>query len=90
MKLLGVARRVRAFDIDERMVGDVRRKALSMGYTNLDVFFGDALRSEFGSFDVCVANLPYNISSPFIFKLIAHRPVFRLAILMFQKEFADR
>ena len=41
-------------------------------------------------FDVCVANLPYQISSPFTFKLLAHRPAFRCAVLMFQKEFAER
>lgn len=30
-------------------------------------------------FDLCVANIPYNISSPLTFKLLAHRPVFRAA-----------
>ena len=29
------------------------------------------------------------ISSPFTFKLLAHRPAFRCAVLMFQKEFAE-
>ena len=29
-------------------------------------------------------------SSPFTFKLLAHRPLFRCAVLMFQKEFAER
>jgi 18S rRNA (adenine1779-N6/adenine1780-N6)-dimethyltransferase len=28
-------------------------------------------------FDVCVANTPYQISSPLVFKLLAHRPLFR-------------
>lgn len=41
-------------------------------------------------FDVCVANLPYQISSPFVFKLLAHRPMFRCAVIMFQEEFAKR
>ncbi|KAK8744316.1 hypothetical protein OTU49_000737 [Cherax quadricarinatus] len=30
------------------------------------------------------------ISSPFVFKLLLHRPIFRCAILMFQQEFAER
>lgn len=30
------------------------------------------------------------ISSPFVFKLLLHRPLFRCAVLMFQKEFAER
>jgi 16S rRNA A1518/A1519 N6-dimethyltransferase RsmA/KsgA/DIM1 with predicted DNA glycosylase/AP lyase activity len=30
------------------------------------------------------------ISSPFVFKLLAHRPMFRCAVIMFQEEFAKR
>lgn len=30
------------------------------------------------------------ISSPFVFKLLLHRPIFKCAILMFQQEFAQR
>ena len=30
------------------------------------------------------------ISSPFVFKLLLHRPLFRSAVLMFQREFAQR
>ena len=41
-------------------------------------------------FDLCVANIPYNISSPLIFKLLAHRPLFRSATLLLQREFAMR
>lgn len=37
-----------------------------------------------------VANCPYQISSPLVFKLLGHRPVFRTAVLMFQKEFSQR
>ena len=39
---------------------------------------------------MCVANVPYQISSPLTFKLLAHRPTFRCAVLMFQREFALR
>merc|ERR1712151_123415 len=41
-------------------------------------------------FDVCVANVPYQISSGLVFKLLAHRPSFRCAVMMFQEEFALR
>merc|ERR1711939_797001 len=51
---------------------------------------GDVLRTPWPVFHVCTANLPYQISSPFTFKLLAHRPAFRCAVLMFQKEFAER
>lgn len=30
------------------------------------------------------------ISSPLLFKLLAHRPMFRCAVIMFQEEFAQR
>ena len=39
---------------------------------------------------VCVANVPYQISSPLVFKLLSHRPMFRCAVMMFQEEFALR
>lgn len=50
----------------------------------LQILFGDVLKAELPYFDVCVANIPYQISSPLVFKLLAHRPVFRCAVLMFQ------
>ncbi len=58
--------------------------------SKLDIVIGDILKSELPFFDLCVANLPYQISSPFVFKLLLHRPIFRCAIVMFQREFAQR
>lgn len=49
---------------------------------------GDAVKVPFPSFDVFVSNLPYSVSTPIIFKLLDHD--FRKAIVMVQKEFADR
>ena len=43
----------------------------------MQVLVGDVLKVDLPFFDVCVANLPYQISSPFVFKLLLHRPVFR-------------
>ena len=34
--------------------------------------------------------VPYQISSPLVFKLLSHRPMFRCAVMMFQEEFALR
>ncbi|MEJ2201738.1 MAG: 16S rRNA (adenine(1518)-N(6)/adenine(1519)-N(6))-dimethyltransferase RsmA [Desulfuromonadaceae bacterium] len=62
---------------------------------NLTVHAGDALRLDWdavltaGSFKL-VANLPYNISSQILFKLLDHRQHFSRAVLMFQKEVGDR
>lgn len=46
---------------------------------------GDVLTTQLPFFDVCVANIPYQISSPLVFKLLSHKPIFRCAVLMFQK-----
>ncbi|KAI1715662.1 ribosomal RNA adenine dimethylase domain-containing protein [Ditylenchus destructor] len=52
---------------------------------------GDVIKiKEWPDFDVCISNLPYQISSPFVFRLLEHKPLPRYAVLMFQKEFADR
>ena len=48
------------------------------------------MQVELPYFDVCVANIPYQISSPLTFRLLAHRPAFRAAVIMFQHEFAMR
>eukprot|EP00475_Leptophrys_vorax_P005624 TRINITY_DN1338_c0_g1_i13.p2 TRINITY_DN1338_c0_g1~~TRINITY_DN1338_c0_g1_i13.p2 ORF type:complete len:215 (+),score=59.16 TRINITY_DN1338_c0_g1_i13:46-690(+) len=56
----------------------------------LKILHGDFLKIELPPFDICVANTPYQISSPLVFKLLSHKPAFRAAVLMFQKEFADR
>ena len=48
------------------------------------------MKRDLPYFDVCISNTPYQISSPLTFKLISHRPLFRCAILMFQRKFALR
>jgi len=49
-----------------------------------------ALERETGSKLKIVANLPYSISSPFIFKLIEHHHAIAYAVVMLQKEVAER
>lgn len=90
MRLLETAKKVIAYEIDPRMASEVRKRAMTAGRQNLTVEEGDCLRGVWPVFDVCAANLPYQISSPFTFRLLAHRPSFRCAVLMFQKEFAER
>eukprot|EP00747_Dinoflagellata_sp_TGD_P060871 gnl/TRDRNA2_/TRDRNA2_152254_c1_seq2.p1 gnl/TRDRNA2_/TRDRNA2_152254_c1~~gnl/TRDRNA2_/TRDRNA2_152254_c1_seq2.p1 ORF type:complete len:316 (-),score=46.78 gnl/TRDRNA2_/TRDRNA2_152254_c1_seq2:45-992(-) len=90
MQMLPLVKRVCAYEIDPRMAREVNDRALKAGQHNLQIVQRDVLRSEWPQFDVCVANLPFKISSPFVFKLLAHRPQFRRAVIMFQKEFALR
>lgn len=58
---------------------------------NIHMIQGDALTLDLTTiprWNKCVSNLPYDISSPFLFHLLKYR--FQLAILMFQKDFALR
>ncbi|MHA1419812.1 MAG: 16S rRNA (adenine(1518)-N(6)/adenine(1519)-N(6))-dimethyltransferase RsmA [Candidatus Heimdallarchaeaceae archaeon] len=56
--------------------------------SNFEVITGDAVKVDFPIFTKCISNLPYQISSPITFKLLRHK--FDLAVLMYQKEFAQR
>ncbi len=55
---------------------------------NVDLRVEDALEAEWPPFDKVVANVPYGISSPLLFRLLGTPMV--LAVLLLQREFADR
>ncbi|CAL5083163.1 unnamed protein product [Urochloa decumbens] len=89
--LASPASRVAAVEIDPRMVEAVTARAAALGLADkLTVIAGDAVEVEFPEFDVCVANIPYGISSPLIAKLLFGAYLFRTATLLLQKEFARR
>jgi 18S rRNA (adenine1779-N6/adenine1780-N6)-dimethyltransferase len=91
VRLLDVSKKVIAVEFDRRMVREVlKRVEGTKAEHNLQVIHGDVLKVDLPYFDVCVANLPYQISSPFLFKMLSHRPMFRCAVVMFQLEFAQR
>jgi 16S rRNA A1518/A1519 N6-dimethyltransferase RsmA/KsgA/DIM1 with predicted DNA glycosylase/AP lyase activity len=39
----------------------------------LQIIHCDVMKAQLPYFDICVANIPYQISSPLTFKLLAHR-----------------
>uniref|UniRef100_A0A3Q3QKR8 rRNA adenine N(6)-methyltransferase n=1 Tax=Monopterus albus TaxID=43700 RepID=A0A3Q3QKR8_MONAL len=91
VKLLEKAKKVVACELDCRLVAELQKRVqCTPMQTKLQILVGDVLKTDLPFFDVCVANLPYQISSPFVFKLLLHRPFFRCAVLMFQREFAMR
>ncbi|XP_067677810.1 dimethyladenosine transferase-like [Haliotis asinina] len=91
VKLLEKVKKVVACEIDPRLVAELHKRVQGTPQASkLQVMVGDVLKTELPFFDICVANLPYQISSPFVFKLLLHRPFFRCAVLMFQREFAQR
>ncbi|MDD3621675.1 MAG: 16S rRNA (adenine(1518)-N(6)/adenine(1519)-N(6))-dimethyltransferase RsmA [Methanofollis sp.] len=54
----------------------------------LELIHGDATRVAFPPFEIVVANLPYSASSPITFRLL--ETGFEQAVLMYQREFAER
>jgi len=91
VRLLPQAKKVIAVEFDRRMVREVLKRVEGTEQErNLQVIQGDVLKVDLPYFDLCVANLPYQISSPFLFKMLSHRPMFRCAVIMFQLEFAQR
>jgi 16S rRNA (adenine1518-N6/adenine1519-N6)-dimethyltransferase len=82
-RLAARARRVFAIESDHRLAEDLRQRI-----PEVEVLEGDAVRVEWPAFDILVSNLPYQISSPVTFRLLAI-PFVR-AVLMYQREFADR
>ena len=55
---------------------------------NVEIIEGDILKWNVPPIDVIVANLPYSISSPILFRLFNYE--WTRAVLMFQEEFANR
>lgn len=91
VKLLDKAKKVIACEVDARMVAELQKRVQGTPYqAKLQIMIGDVLKTDLPFFDLCVANIPYQISSPLVFKLLLHRPLFRCAVLMFQREFAER
>ena len=91
MLLLEAAKKVIAIELDPRMVAQLtKRVGISQFQNKLQLIQGDVLKQKLPFFDLCVANIPYQISSPIVFKLLSHRPLFRAAILLIQREFAMR
>ncbi|TCD63150.1 Dimethyladenosine transferase [Steccherinum ochraceum] len=91
VKILEKAKHVTAVEMDPRMAAELTKRVQGKPeQRKLDIMIGDFVKATLPYFDVCISNTPYQISSPLIFRLLSHRPLFRTAILMFQREFALR
>jgi len=89
--LAAVARRVLVCEIDPDLIRFWQERQLP----GVEVVEGDVLEHDWEALFVpppfkLVANLPYNISTPILFKLIAHRQLFTRLVLMFQREVGER
>jgi len=81
------AKNVIAVEIDKNLFKSLKETLPS----NVALIHSDVLKLDFENlpkFNKVVSNLPYQISSPITFKLLDYS--FNLAILVYQKEFAER
>ncbi|MCJ7571876.1 MAG: 16S rRNA (adenine(1518)-N(6)/adenine(1519)-N(6))-dimethyltransferase RsmA [Candidatus Thermoplasmatota archaeon] len=79
--------KVIAVEIDKNIIESLKETLPS----NVTLIHSDDLKLDFKNlpkFNKIVSNLPYQISSPFTFKLLDYS--FDLAVLIYQKEFAER
>jgi 16S rRNA (adenine1518-N6/adenine1519-N6)-dimethyltransferase len=93
--LARLARQVIAVEIDQRLVEILKEKMAN--HSNVDVVQKDILDVDFGAFlghegprVKVVANLPYKISTPLVFRFIDSKEVFSSLTLMLQREVAER
>ncbi|MBE8540079.1 16S rRNA (adenine(1518)-N(6)/adenine(1519)-N(6))-dimethyltransferase RsmA [Geoglobus acetivorans] len=88
-QLLKHAGKVYGIEKDKRFVKLLENKFL--GEINEGKFVlieGDALKVEWPEFNKFVSNIPYQISSELTFRLLKRK--YELAVVMYQKEFAER
>ena len=91
------AQKVIAVEKDARMLPLLRAELLVNGLANVEVLSQDILSLDLSALAraqersvTIVGNLPYNISSQVVIKLMAARHCISRAVLMFQKELAER
>lgn len=82
-RLVSRAKDVTCMELDAALADYV-----AVTYPSVRLIRGDAVKVPFPKFDVFVSNLPYSVSTPIIFKLLECD--FRRAVVMVQKEFAER
>ncbi|KAL3901565.1 MAG: hypothetical protein SGCHY_000502 [Lobulomycetales sp.] len=91
MHILENSKKTIVVEMDARLAAELAKRVRGTPeQRKLHIVVGDFLKVDLPYFDVCISNTPYQISSPLTFKLLLHRPIFRVAILMFQREFAMR
>ncbi len=94
LPLLREAGRLQVIELDRDLIEPLRAKATNIG--DLTIHNADALRFDFAALANeigplrVVGNLPYNISTPLIFHLLAHRDHIIDMHFLLQKEVVER
>lgn len=89
------AQTVTAVEKDSRLIPFLKQELEESGATNVTVINNDILKQDIGEIAgdkklVVIGNLPYNISSQVLFRLVENSNCVEKAFLMFQKELAQR
>lgn len=89
------AGRVIAVELDRRLVPLLNQELEQANIDNVTVINQNIMKADFPALAgedqlVVFGNLPYNISSQILFRLVKERAVIKTAFLMFQKELATR
>jgi len=79
-------KKVVAVEVDPKLMRVLREQFQSA--SNIELIEGDILKVLISPFNKMVSTPPYSISSPLLFWLLEKR--FEVAVLTFQKEFAER
>ena len=97
--LAKAALHVTAVEKDYRLIPMLQQELDSENLKNIDIINQDILKINFNEITsketpnkklVVIGNLPYNISSQILFRLVEQRSCIEKAFLMFQKELAKR
>ena len=85
------SKKVIAIEFDKKLMAQLRENV--SGLNNVEIINMDALKFSYenikGQFSV-VANIPYNITTPLIFKLLDYKEKIKSMTLLMQKEVARR
>lgn len=89
-ELSAVSDNITAIEIDTRVIEN-----LSLQFPNVNFVNKDFLKMDFAQLDInkkyrIIGNIPYNITSPILFKLIENRVLVKDSLLMVQYEVARR
>jgi 16S rRNA (adenine1518-N6/adenine1519-N6)-dimethyltransferase len=86
--------RIIAVEVDERLLDNLFD--ITSANTNLQILHDDILNTQFEQLDIpgsdikILGNIPYNLTSGILFKLYDNYRMISKAVLMIQKEVADR
>jgi len=90
-KLISVTQNLIAVEIDNELAKDLKERFPQLQLINEDFLETDLFKLSMDSKKLrVVGNIPYNITSPILFKLIEHNKLIKDAVFMVQLEVAKR